>query len=151
MKVIVSMYQLRCGSKVSSKIQRKDLGSWTHIIPTLTRQLKWHTLHSFHTNFTSTLGLRASSDYAQVEKRSVTSLDQSMSRGEAFGLKIYIKIIHLKHLSNFEYFNEKIRPLDGSLDRALLERPNSWRHNFLKVLPPRLFLEATSFKLRPLV
>ena len=106
MKVIVSMYQLRCGSKVSSKIQRKDLGSWTHIIPTLTRQLKWHTLHSFHTNFTSTLGLRASSDYAQVEKRSVTSLDQSMSRGEAFGLKIYIKIIHLKHLSNFEYFNE---------------------------------------------
>jgi len=45
-----------------------------------------------------------------------------------------------------DYFNEKkVRPLDGSLGQAfcstqtLLERPNSWRHNFLKVLPPRLF------------
>ena len=127
--------------------------------------------------------LRAGLDYAQVERRSVTFLDQTMSRGEAFGLKKYIKIIHLKllaghsvkpqrtspkakphticknlkseiclfHLtvqilSDFEYFNEKkVRPLDGSLGRAfcstqtLLERPNSWRHNFLKVLPPRLF------------
>ena len=31
--------------------------------------------------------LRASSDYAQVERRSVTFLDQTLSRGEAFGLK----------------------------------------------------------------
>ena len=30
-----------------------------------------------------------------------------MSRGEAFGLKKYIKIIHLKNLSYFENFNEK--------------------------------------------
>ena len=35
-----------------------------------------------------------------------------------------------------KYFNEKkVRPLDGTL----LEKFNSWRHNFLKVLPPRLF------------
>ena len=73
-------------------------------------------------------------------------MDQTMSRGEAFGLKKYIKIIHLKSLSDFEHFNEKkVWPLDGSLGLAfcstqiLLERPNSWRHSFLKVLPPRLF------------
>ena len=41
----------------------------------------------------TTITLRASSDYAQVERRSVTFLDQTMSRGEAFGLKKYIKII----------------------------------------------------------
>jgi hypothetical protein len=34
------------------------------------------------------------SNYAQVERRSVTFLDQTMSRGEAFGLNKYIKIIH---------------------------------------------------------
>jgi hypothetical protein len=38
--------------------------------------------------------LRAGSDYAQVERRSVTFLDQTMSRGEAFRLKRYIKIIN---------------------------------------------------------
>ena len=49
-------------------------------------------------------------------------------------------------MSDFEYFSvKKVRPLDGSLGRAfyltqsLLERPNSWRHNFPKVLPPRLY------------
>ena len=51
--------------------------------------------------------LRAGTDYAQVKRRSVTLMDQTMLRGEAFGLKRCIKIIHLKHLSNFEYFNEK--------------------------------------------
>ena len=83
--------------------------------------------------------LRAGSHYAQVERRSVTFMDQTMSRGLAFGLKKYIKIIHLKNLLDFEYFNEKkVRPLDGNLGRAfcstqtLLKRPNSWRHNFLK-------------------
>ena len=57
-------------------------------------------------------------------------------------LKIYIKIIHLKPLSHFDYLNEKkFGPLDESLSRAfcstqtLLESPNTWRHNFLKVLP----------------
>jgi hypothetical protein len=38
--------------------------------------------------------LRAGSHYAQVERRSVTFIDQTMSRGEAFGLQEYIKIIH---------------------------------------------------------
>jgi len=33
--------------------------------------------------------LRAGSDYVQVERRSVTFLDQTMSRGEVFGLKEY--------------------------------------------------------------
>jgi hypothetical protein len=41
----------------------------------------------------------AGSDYAQVERRSVTFLDQTMSRGEAFGMKIYIKIIHCQILN----------------------------------------------------
>jgi hypothetical protein len=45
-------------------------------------------------HYTVVRGLRAGSDYAQVERRSVTFLDQSMSRGEAFGLKKYMKIIH---------------------------------------------------------
>ena len=31
--------------------------------------------------------LRAGPDYAQVNRRSVTFLDQTISRGEAFGLK----------------------------------------------------------------
>ena len=44
------------------------------------------------------LKLRAGSHYAQVERRSVTFVDQTMSRGEAFGLKKYIKIIHLKNM-----------------------------------------------------
>ena len=35
----------------------------------------------------------AGSDYAQVERRSVTFLDQTRSRGGAFALKDYIKII----------------------------------------------------------
>ena len=90
----------------------------------------------------SWLRLRAGSDYAQVG-RSVNLLDQTMSRGEAFGLKKYFKN---NSLSYFEYFNgKKVWPLDGSLGRAfwwkwtLLERPNSWRHNFPKVLPLRLF------------
>ena len=43
--------------------------------------------------------LRAGSNYAQVERRSITILDQTMSRGEAFGLKKYIKKIHLKPLA----------------------------------------------------
>jgi hypothetical protein len=48
-------------------------------------------------------GIRASSDYAQVKRRSVTFLDQNMSRGEAFRLNFF-----LNHpLSYFEYFNEK--------------------------------------------
>jgi hypothetical protein len=38
--------------------------------------------------------IRDGLDYAQVERRSVTFVDQTMSRGEAFGLKKYIKIIH---------------------------------------------------------
>jgi len=87
--------------------------------------------------------LRAGSDYAQVERRSVTFLDQTMSRGEVFGLKKYIKIIHCEVLNIL--MEKRVGPLDGSLGRAfcstqtLLERPNSWRHNFLKVLPPMLF------------
>jgi hypothetical protein len=43
--------------------------------------------------------LRAGSDYVQVERRSVTFLDQTMSRGEVFGLKKYIKIIHCQILN----------------------------------------------------
>ena len=58
--------------------------------------------------------LSAGSDYTQVERTSVTFLDQTILRGEAFRLKKYIKIIHLKHLSYFEYFNEKkVRPKLG--------------------------------------
>jgi hypothetical protein len=34
-----------------------------------------------------------------VQRRSVTFLDQTMSRGEAFGLKKYIKIIHCQNLN----------------------------------------------------
>jgi hypothetical protein len=45
------------------------------------------------------LTLRATSDYAQVERRSVTFMDQTMSRREAFGLKKYIKIIHCQILN----------------------------------------------------
>ena len=84
----------------------------------------------------ATSKLRAGSHYAQIESRSVTFPDQTMSRGEAYGLKKYIK-------NNRPL--KKVRPLDGSLDRAFcstqtwLERLNSWPHNFLKVLPPRLF------------
>jgi hypothetical protein len=48
---------------------------------------------------TTSWRLRAGSDYAQVERRSVTFLDQTMSRGEAFGLNIYIKIIHCQFLN----------------------------------------------------
>ena len=63
--------------------------------------------------------LRAGSHYAQVERRSVTFMDQTMSRGEAFGLKKYTKITNLKNLPDFEYFNEKkVRPLDRSLGAA---------------------------------
>ena len=47
--------------------------------------------------------IRVSSDYAQVERRSVTFLNQTMSRGEVFRLKKYFKIIHCQ----FEYFNEQ--------------------------------------------
>jgi hypothetical protein len=80
----------------------------------------------------------------------------SKSRGEAslfwtklcgeeksLGWKKYIKIIHCQILNILN--EKKVLPLDGSLGQAfcsiqtLLERPNSWRHNFLKVLPPRLF------------
>jgi hypothetical protein len=43
--------------------------------------------------------MRVGSDYAQVERRSVTFLDQTMLRGEAFGLKKYIKIIHCQILN----------------------------------------------------
>jgi hypothetical protein len=81
--------------------------------------------------------IRAGSHYAQVERRSVTFLDQTMSRGEAFGLKKYAKI--------YNPLLKIVRPLDGSLGQAfcstqtLLERPNSWCQNFLKVLPPKLF------------
>jgi hypothetical protein len=87
--------------------------------------------------------LRTGSDYAQVERRSVTFLDQTMSRGEAVGLKNYIKDNPLSH---FEYFNEKEFGLSTEvwvepfcLTQTLLERLTSWRHNFLKVLPPTLF------------
>jgi hypothetical protein len=38
--------------------------------------------------------VRAGPNYAQVERRSVIFLDQTMSTGEAFGLKKYTKIIH---------------------------------------------------------
>ena len=54
--------------------------------------------------------LRAASDYAQVERRSVTFLDQTMSRGEAFGLKFYSKIIHLKPLAGHSVKPQKTRP-----------------------------------------
>ena len=48
-----------------------------------------------------------------------------MLRGEACGLKKYIKIIHLKPLADFEYFHEKkVRLLDGSFGRAFLLDPN---------------------------
>ena len=43
--------------------------------------------------------VRAGLDYAQVERRSVTFLDQTMLRGEAFGLKKYITIIHCQILN----------------------------------------------------
>jgi hypothetical protein len=42
------------------------------------------------------LGVISPSDYAQVERRSITFLDHTMSREEAFGLKKYIRIIHFK-------------------------------------------------------
>jgi hypothetical protein len=47
----------------------------------------------------TTSHLRAGSDYAQVERRSVAFLDPTMSRGEAFGLEKYIKIIHYQILN----------------------------------------------------
>ena len=66
-----------------------------------------------------------------------------MFRGEAFGLKNkYFEIFQCQILNIS--MKKKVRPLDGSVGRAfcltqtLLERPNSWRHNFLKVLPPRI-------------
>jgi hypothetical protein len=56
------------------------------------------------------------------------------------------KIHENNPLLDFEYCNgKKVRSLNESLGRAfcstqtLLERPNSWRHNFLKILPPKLF------------
>ena len=45
------------------------------------------------------VSFRAGSDHAQVKRRSVTFWDQTMSRGEAFGLKKYIKIIHTQILN----------------------------------------------------
>ena len=45
------------------------------------------------------LAVRAASHYGRVERRSLTFGDRTMSRGEAFGLKICIKIIHLKPLA----------------------------------------------------
>ena len=44
--------------------------------------------------------LRAGSDWAKVERRSIPFLAQIMMRGEVFGLKMYIKIIHLKLLAS---------------------------------------------------
>jgi hypothetical protein len=52
-----------------------------------------------HGSWIATPNVRAGSDYAQVERRRVTFLDQTMSRGEAFGLKKYIKTIHCKILN----------------------------------------------------
>ena len=43
--------------------------------------------------------LRVGSDWAKVERRSIPFLAQTMTRGETFGLKMYIKIIHLKSLA----------------------------------------------------
>ena len=81
--------------------------------------------------------LKVGSDYAQVERRSVTILDQTMSRGVTFGLKKCIKIIHCHNLN---ILMEKKFGLSIEVwVEHLLEKPNSWRHNFLKVLPPRLF------------
>jgi hypothetical protein len=62
--------------------------------------------------------LRASSDYAQVERRSVTFMCQTMSRGEAFRLKKYIKIIQCQILNIL--MEKKVRPLNGSLGRPKL-------------------------------
>ena len=39
--------------------------------------------------------MKAGSHYTQVERRSVTFPDQTMLRGEAFGLKKYIELIGL--------------------------------------------------------
>ena len=64
--------------------------------------------------------------------------DQTMLRGEAFGLKNYIKVIQCQISNILMKKNSASQRKFGS--SILLERPNSWRHNFLKVLPPRLFL-----------
>ena len=40
--------------------------------------------------------VRAASHYSEVERRSVTFPDHTMSRGEAFGLEKNIKIIDLQ-------------------------------------------------------
>ena len=52
----------------------------------------------------------AGSDYAQVERRSVTFLHQTMSRGEAFGLQKYIEIIHLKPLAGHSVKSQRTSP-----------------------------------------
>ena len=47
---------------------------------------------------------RAGSYYAQIERRSVTFMDQTMSRGEAFGLKKCIKMFGLSTEVWVEHF-----------------------------------------------
>ena len=54
--------------------------------------------------------LRPASHYAQVERRSVAFLDQTISRGEAFGLKKHIKIIHLKPLASHSVKPQRTSP-----------------------------------------
>ena len=54
------------------------------------------------------------------------------SRGEAFGLEKYIKISQCQILNVFGKKSSASRQKCGL--RILLERPNSWHHNFLKVL-----------------
>ena len=68
----------------------------SHVETTLQQ---WHVKMKHEALYCNDRSIRASSDYAQVERRSVTFLDQTMSRGEAFGLEKYNKIIQ-SHILN---------------------------------------------------